>query len=73
MLDTWCKLTPMRDAPEYTTMKVWTRTLRKLRMLAAARGERLVQLLDRLADEEAEREHQAGSETMDKSTVGKAC
>lgn len=47
-----CTITPMRDAPTTITTKVWTTTLKKLRVVASLRGERLVQLLDRLADDE---------------------
>ena len=36
-------------------MRIWTRTLRSLRLIAALTGERLVQVLDRLITEELRR------------------
>ena len=41
--------------PEYTTIRIWTRTLRALRLLAALTGERMVQVLDRLITDELRR------------------
>ena len=41
--------------PEYTTIRIWTRTLRTLRLLAALTDERMVQVLDRLITEELRR------------------
>jgi hypothetical protein len=41
--------------PEYTTIRIWTRTLRALRLIAAHTGERMVQTLDRLVAEEFRR------------------
>jgi hypothetical protein len=41
--------------PEYTTIHVWTLTLRALRLIAALTGERMVQVLDRLIIEELRR------------------
>jgi hypothetical protein len=41
--------------PEYTTIRIWTRTLRALRLIAALTGERMVQVLDRLITEELRR------------------
>jgi hypothetical protein len=38
--------------PDYTTIRIWTRTLRSLRLIAALRGERMVQVLDRLVSKE---------------------
>ncbi len=36
-------------------MRIWTRTLRALRLIAALTGERMVQALDRLVAEELRR------------------
>lgn len=36
-------------------MRIWTRTLVKLRLVAALRGERMVEILDRLVTEELRR------------------
>jgi hypothetical protein len=41
--------------PEYTTIRIWTRTLRALRLIAALTGERMVQVLDRLLADELQR------------------
>jgi hypothetical protein len=41
--------------PDYQTIRIWTRTLRSLRLLAALTGERMVQVLDRLITEELRR------------------
>ena len=41
--------------PEYQTIRIWTRTLRALRLVAALTGERMVQVLDRLITEELRR------------------
>jgi hypothetical protein len=41
--------------PAYTTIRIWTRTLRALRLIAALTGERMVQVLDRLVREELQR------------------
>jgi hypothetical protein len=40
---------------EYTTIRIWTRTLRALRLIAALTGERMVQVLDRLIADELRR------------------
>lgn len=50
----------MRTPPEYQTIRIWTRTLRALRLVAALTGERMVQVLDRLVADELRRvqEHQ---------------
>ena len=42
-------------APEYQTIRIWTRTLRALRLVAALTGERMVQVLDRLVADELQR------------------
>ena len=42
----------MKTAPEYQTIRIWTRTLRMLRLIAALTNERMVQVLDRLVTEE---------------------
>jgi len=45
----------MDTPPEYQTIRIWTRTLRSLRLIAALTGERMVQVLDRLVTEELRR------------------
>lgn len=40
---------------DYQTVRIWTRTLVKLRLVAALRGERMVEILDRLVTEELRR------------------
>jgi hypothetical protein len=47
--------TPPHEYPEYTTIRIWTRTLRALRLIAALTGERMVQVLDRLIADELRR------------------
>lgn len=41
--------------PTYHTIKVWASTYRRLKILAAALGESLVETVDRLVSEEAAR------------------
>jgi hypothetical protein len=48
----------MENAPEYQTIRVWTRTLKKLRLVAALRGERMVAVMDRLVSNELKRAEQ---------------
>jgi hypothetical protein len=45
----------MNTPPEYQTIRIWTRTLRSLRLIAALTGERMVQVLDRLIAAELRR------------------
>ncbi len=45
----------MENPPEHQTIRVWTRTLRKLRLVAALTGERMVAVLDRLVSDELRR------------------
>jgi hypothetical protein len=45
----------MGAPPEYQTIRIWTRTLRALRLIAALTGERMVQVLDRLVAKELRR------------------
>jgi hypothetical protein len=45
----------MKTPPDYQTIRIWTRTLRALRLLAALTGERMVQVLERLVAEELQR------------------
>lgn len=45
----------MSMPPEYQTIRIWMRTLRALRLIAALTGERMVQVLDRLILEELRR------------------
>jgi hypothetical protein len=48
----------MNTPPDYQTIRIWTRTLRSLRLIAALTGERMVQVLDRLITEELRRVQQ---------------
>jgi hypothetical protein len=54
------------ERPSYTSTRIWSRTVRKLRELHALTGESIVRILDRLADAELvrlrqqEREQQGG-------------
>ena len=53
----------MESTPDYQTMRVWTRTLKKLRLVAALTGERMVAVMDRLVSEELQRvEHEHENE-----------
>ena len=45
----------MSTPPDYQTIRIWTRTLRALRLIVALTGERMVQVLDRLVAEELRR------------------
>jgi hypothetical protein len=45
----------MGNAPDYQTIRVWTRTLKKLRLVAALTGARMVAVMDRLVTEELKR------------------
>lgn len=45
----------MNTPPDYQTIRIWTRTLRSLRLIAALTGERMVHVLDRLITEELRR------------------
>lgn len=45
----------MSTSPDYQTIRIWTRTLRALRLVAALTGERMVQVLDRLIADELQR------------------
>jgi hypothetical protein len=47
--------TDMNRPPEYQTIRIWTRTLRALRLIAALTGARMVQVVDRLVSEELRR------------------
>lgn len=40
---------------QHTTMRIWIKTLRKMRFIHAYTGESMVAILDRLAAEELER------------------
>ena len=42
-------------SPDYQTIRIWTRTLRALRLVAALTSERMVQVLDRLVADELRR------------------
>jgi hypothetical protein len=48
----------MSTPPDYQTIRIWTRTLRALRLIAALTGERMVQVLDRLVAKELRRIHE---------------
>ena len=41
--------------PDYSSTRIWTRTRKKLRLIAALTGERIVQVLERLADQDLAR------------------
>ncbi len=41
--------------PEYGSMRIWLKTIKKLRMIAALTGETIVVILERLARIELER------------------
>lgn len=43
------------------TIKIWTETLRKLRMLYALTGDRMIEILDRLVTAELERVNSGNS------------
>jgi hypothetical protein len=45
----------MSSPPDYQTIRIWRRTLRALRLIAALSGERMVQVLDRLVADELRR------------------
>ena len=45
----------MSTPPDYQTIRIWTRTVRALRLIVALTGERMVQVLDRLVAEELRR------------------
>jgi hypothetical protein len=47
------------EKPSYTSTRIWTRTVRKFRLIAALTGERIVAVLDRLADAELSRLRQS--------------
>ena len=50
------------ERPSYTSTRIWTRTVGKLRHLHALTGESIVSLLDRLADAELARLRQQARE-----------
>ncbi len=57
----------MENTPDYQTMRVWTRTLKKLRLVAALRGERMVAVMDRLVTDELKRvEHERHHDRADR-------
>jgi hypothetical protein len=41
--------------PAYTTIRIWPRTLRALLLIAALTGEQMVQVVDRLVNDELKR------------------
>jgi hypothetical protein len=43
------------EKPSYTSTRIWTRTVRKLRQIRVFTGESIVRILDRLADAELAR------------------
>ena len=43
------------EKPPYTSTRIWTRTVRKLRQIRVFTGESIVRILDRLADAELAR------------------
>jgi hypothetical protein len=40
---------------EYTQLRIWVKTLKKLRRIYAETGESMIAIVDRLADEELQR------------------
>lgn len=42
-------------AIEYTQLRIWVKTLKKLRRIYAETGESMIAIVDRLADEELQR------------------
>lgn len=57
----------MESTPDYQTMRVWTRTLKKLRLVAALTGERMVAVIDRLVSDELKRvEHEHEHDRADR-------
>jgi hypothetical protein len=44
-----------QNAPEYQTTRIWKATHRRLRIVAAHTGESMVEVLDRLVRQEAQR------------------
>lgn len=46
------------STPDYGSTRIWKQTLQKLRLIAALTGERIVQVLDRLAEQELRRVQQ---------------
>jgi hypothetical protein len=58
------------DTSDYQTIRIWTRTLKKLRLVAALRGERMVQILDRIVQQELARvQHEANTDELPDSKV----
>lgn len=55
------------EKASYTSTRIWTRTVRKLRLIAALTDERIVQVLDRLADAELARLGQSEQHGNDSS------
>jgi hypothetical protein len=51
------------STPEYGSRRIWKRTPRKLRLIAALTGERIVLVLDRLAAQELQRVQHNAPET----------
>jgi len=47
------------EKPSYTSTRIWTRTVRKFRLISVLTGERIVAVLDRLADAELARLRQS--------------
>ena len=57
----------MENATEYQTIRVWTRTLKQLRLVAALTGERMVAVMDRLVSAELKRvEQEEGRDRADR-------
>jgi hypothetical protein len=48
---------------EHTTMRVWKKTLKNLRMIYALTGESMVEILDRIVKQELDRVRQEQDET----------
>ncbi len=54
---------------QYTQLRIWQRTLTKLRRIYAETGESMIAIVDRLATSELERIEQAKRENVQVQTV----
>ena len=53
----------MEEKEQYKTTRIWTKTHRLLKMIAGTQGISIVELLDRLANEELQRMKERGTIT----------
>lgn len=54
---------------QYTQLRIWKNTLKKLRRIYAETGESMIAITDRLATQEVERLNNAGSQNVQIQTV----